>query len=158
MTLLLDSIGRERTAIVVYLLERSWQWLIVATALTPVFVWTLGSSAVHAAATLGGARGASFAPMLVLFGYATALARVPADVVAIVVPALGGLAGAAATLWLGVVAWRGIGAHYGQPSQRALVTLAVAIVLFYLVPLVLIGLAVLAILIAAIVLEYVPAT
>lgn len=161
---LLGTLGRDLTSVVVYLIERSWSALIVASALTPVFIWLLGASSVHAAARLGGAARRPFRPMLVLFGYATALARVPADLAGAALGGdrgagaqLAGLIGLAGLLWLGLVAWRAIEAHYGVVAGRAFTLLAVAIVLFYLVPLALIVAAAVAILIAAVVLEYFPA-
>jgi hypothetical protein len=155
VTALLQALGRDRTAVVVYLLERSWSALIAVAALTPVLYWVLGSTAVHAAARLGGVR-ARFAPALVLFGYAAALARIPADVATLVLPSVAGLAGALGTLLFGIVAWLALRMHYGLPSQRAGTTLLVALVLFYALPIAVIAAAVIAILIAAVVLEYVP--
>ncbi|CAN5178418.1 hypothetical protein BH18CHL2_BH18CHL2_09400 [soil metagenome] len=139
----------------VYLLERSWSALIAATALTPIFIWLLGSTAVHAAARLGGSR-ARFAPLLAFFGHATALVRVPADLAAILAPAAAGLVGVVSTVWLGYFAWQAIRWHYALAPQRALTTLALAIGLFYLAPLALIVAAVVAIIVAAIMLDYVP--
>jgi hypothetical protein len=155
ITALLDLLGRERTAVVVYLLQRSWSALIAATALTPIFIWLLGSTAVHAAARLGGSR-ARFAPLLAFFGHATALVRVPADLAAIVAPPAAGLVSGASTLWLGYLTWHAIRSHYALAPQRALTTLALAIGLFYLAPLALIVVAVIAIVAAAIMLDYVP--
>src|SRR5207253_3832606 len=53
---LLLAIGVERTAVLVYVLQRSFDALVVAAALTPIFLWLLGSSAIHAAARLRGDR------------------------------------------------------------------------------------------------------
>lgn len=160
---LLEALGRDLTSVVLYLLEASWTALIVATALSPVWLWLLGSSAVHAAARMTDAR-RPYLPMLVFFAYATALTRVPADLVAALVPVRGPgaqlaqLAGLAAALWLGWLVWRGIQRHYGVDGQRAVSVLLVAVVLFYLAPLLLIVLAAVAIIVAAIVLEYFPAS
>ena len=155
VTALLDAIGRDRTAVIVYLLERSWSVLVLVTALTPVFFWVLGSTAVHAAARLAGAR-ARFGPLFVLFGYASAIARIPADLATLFAPVLAGAVGGLTTLAIGVMAWHALQAHYGLAPQRAITTLIVALVLFYLVPFIVIVGAVVAILVAAIVLEYVP--
>ena len=152
---LLESLGRERTAVVVYLLERSWTALLTVTALTPLFLWILGSTAVHAAARLAGSRRA-FLPLFTLFGYAAALARIPADLATLVVPAVAGAIGAATTVGFGAVAWSALQQHHGLAPQRALTTLVIAVALFYVIPLALIAAAVIAILVAAIVLEYVP--
>ena len=155
ITALLGAIGTDRTAVIVYLLERSWSALVLVTALTPLFFWVLGSTAVHAAAGLARAR-APFRPLFVLFGYASALARIPADLATLALPQLAGAVGGLTTLAFGAMAWHALQAHYGLPPQRAATTLLVALVLFYVVPLaVMIG-AVVAILVAAIVLEYVP--
>ena len=155
ITALLDAIGRDRTAVIVYLLERSWNALVLVTALTPVFFWVLGSTAVHAAARLAGPR-RPFGPPFVLFGYAAAAARIPADLATLVVPGLAGAVGGVTTLGFGVLAWHALQAHYGLTPQRAVTTLVVALVLFYLVPFAVIVAAAVAILVAAIVLEYVP--
>ena len=155
ITALLDSLGREYTAVIVYLLQRSWSALVAVTALTPLFFWVLGSTAVHAAARLGGVR-RPFGPLFVLFGYASAAARIPSDLATLFLPPLAGAIGGLTTLGFGVMAWHALQAHYGLPPQRAVTTLLVALLLFYVVPLALIVSAVLAILVAAIVLEYVP--
>ena len=52
--------------------------------------------------------------------------------------------------------WRAIEAHYALPGRRAFVVLLIAIVLFYVGPFALIVGAFVAILVAAIVLDYVP--
>ena len=158
---LLDLIGPGRTAIVVYLLERSWFALIVAGALGPVLIWLLGASALHAAARLFGER-RPFMPTLVVFGSATGVARLPAEAAA----ALGGSRGAggtvaqvigvAALVWLGVVAWRTIAELYGMSGQRALSAVVVAVALFYLAPLGVVVVAGVAILVAAVLLDLVP--
>jgi hypothetical protein len=164
ITALIDSLGRDRAAIIAYLIEQSWTAVIVVTALSPVLVWLLGATAVHAAARLDGAR-RPFGPILVLFGYATALARVPSDAAAALLgsgPGAGaqvaGLIGTAGLIWLAVVAWRAIEIHYALPQRRASIVLVIAIVVFYLMPLVLIVASVVVLIVAAVVLEYVPAS
>jgi len=158
---LLDALGVGLTSAVLYLFQASWAALIVATALSPIWFWLLGSSAVHAAARLTEVS-RPYRPMLVLFAYATALTRIPADLVAALLPPRGPgaqlaqLAGLAAAVWLGWLVWRAIQRHYGTSGQRAVTILALAIVLFYVAPLLLIVLAALSIIVAAILLEYFP--
>ncbi|HVR89416.1 MAG TPA: YIP1 family protein [Candidatus Limnocylindria bacterium] len=159
---LLDALGRDRTAVVAYLIEQSWTAVVVVTAFSPMLLWILGSSAVHSAARLDGKR-ARYLPMVVLFAYATALTRIPADAAAALLgngrglgPQVAQLIGSAGLIWLAVIAWRAIEAHYAIPPRRALVVLLVAIVVFYVVPLALIVIAAVAILVAAVLLDYVP--
>lgn len=157
---LVDLLGVDLAATVVLLVERSFPYLVLATAFTPVFVWVLGATAVHAAAGLRDAR-APFRPYFTLFGYATALARIPADGAAVL---LGGRGAAEAQLaqlvglvslgWLALVAWRGVVEHYGTAGERALTILALALALFYLVPLALIVVAAAAVVAAALWLGY----
>jgi hypothetical protein len=160
---LIDSLGRDRAAIVAYLIEQSWTAVIVATAFSPILVWLLGATAVQAAARIEGIR-RPFRPILVLFGYATAIARIPSDGAAALLGSgqgagaqIAGLIGTAGLIWLAIVAWRAIELHYGLPGRRALIVLFFAIVVFYVVPLVLIVASVVVLIIAAVVLEYVPA-
>jgi len=157
---LIDQLGPDRTAVILYLIQRSFDAVIVATAISPLFVWLLGSSAIHASARLGGIR-RPYGPFLVFFAYATALTLVPASIATLVFGAgqargagIAGAIGWACLLWLGVIAFRAIQTHYAVTGDRAVRILVIAIVLFYLVPLVLIVLAAVAIVIAAIVLNY----
>ena len=117
ITALLDSLGREYTAVIVYLLQRSWSALVAVTALTPLFFWVLGATAVHAAARLAGAR-APFRPLFVLFGYASAFARIPADLATLFLPVLAGAIGGLTTLGLGVMAWHALKTRLGLPTSR----------------------------------------
>lgn len=151
---LLDSLGRDRTAVVVYLLERSWQPILAVAALAPLLLWLLGTTAVHAAARMRGASGALH-PVLVLFGYAAAAARLPVDLAGLALPAFAGPVGTVTTLGLGLVAWLALRRNYGLSGRRALTTLLIAVVLYYVLPLLLIAASVIAILVAAIVLDYV---
>ena len=159
---LLELLGRDMTSVVLYLFQSSWTALLAVGALAPALVWVLGSTAVHAAARLNGIR-RPFLPMLVLFGYAVGVTRPAADLAELAggsqVPAvaLAQLVGLASTVWLGVIVWHAVRAHYDLPGGRALTLLVVALVFFYLVPITLILLALVAILVAAVVLEYVPA-
>ena len=159
---LIDTLGRDRAAIIGYLIEQVWAALIVVTAFSPLFVWLLGSTAVHAAARIDGMR-RPLRPMLIFFGYVTALTRIPADGAAALLGSgqsagapVAQLIGTACLLWLAVIVWRAIEIHYALPPGRAAIVFLIAVVLFYLVPLALIVSAGIAILIAAIVLDYVP--
>ena len=159
---LIDLLGRDRAAIIGYLIEQVWTAVVVVTAFSPLLVWILGATAVHAAARLDGVR-RPLGPMFVLFGYATAITRIPADGAAAVLGSgkapgapLAQLLGTVCLAWLAVIAWRAIEAHYGLLATRAAIVLVIAVVLFYIVPLVLIIAAAVAILLAAIVLNYVP--
>lgn len=159
---LLGLLGRDMTSVVLYLFQSSWPALLAVGAVAPALVWILGSTAVHAAARLNGIR-RPFLPMLVLFGYAVGVTRPAVDLAALAggpqgpAAPLVQLVGLLATVWLGVVAWHGVRIHYEVPGGRALALLVVALVFFYLVPITLILLALIAILVAAVVLEYVPA-
>ena len=157
---LIDQLGPERTAVILYLVQRSFDAVIVATAFSPIFVWLLGSSAIHASARIAGIR-RPYRPLLVLFAYATALTLIPANIATLVLgagegagPRLASAIGWACLLWLGLLAFRAVEAHYGVASDKAFRILAIAIVLFYVVPLVLIVLAAVAIVFAALVLNY----
>jgi hypothetical protein len=158
---LLGSLGRDLTAVVLHLFERAWDGIVAASAIGPLFIWLLGATAIHASARLNGVA-RPLRPMFVLHGYATGLMRPVADGAALVLGARGAgaavaqLVGAIAILWLGVIVWRGIQAYYGVSGGRGLTILIVALVLFYLVPLALILTAVVAILVSAVVLEYFP--
>ncbi len=101
--------------------------------------------------------------MLILFGYAAALTRIPADAAAAILGSgqspgapFAQLIGTACLVWLAMIVWRAIESYYSLTAAHAGVVFLIAVVLFYLVPLVLIIAAGLAILIAAIVLDYVP--
>lgn len=160
VSLLLQIAGVERTTVIIYLLQRAFDAVVVAIAVTPLFIWLLGSSAVQAASRLQGLR-RPYLPLLVLFGYASALTRIPTDLATIVWGTGRGagaqvaqLVGAGALAWLGVLVFRGIQAHYAVAGGRAVVIFVVSIVFFYLVPLVLIVAAAVAIVVAALLLEY----
>lgn len=159
--MLLASLGRDLTAVVLHLFERAWDGIVAASALGPLFIWLLGATAIHASARLNGVA-RPLRPMFVLHGYATGLMRPVADGAALVLGARGTgaaiaqVVGALAVVWLGVIVWRGIGAYYGVAGGRALTILVVALVLFYLVPAALIVVAVVSILVSAIVLDFFP--
>ena len=157
---MIDTFGPQRTAVVLYLVQRSFDAIVVATALSPLFYWLLGSTAVHASARLAGLR-RPFTPLLYLFAYATALTNVPANLAALLLGVGKGVGPSIATLisyaclgWLLLIAHRGIQSHYGVAGERAVRILIVAVVVFYLVPLVLIVAAAVAIIVAAVVLQY----
>jgi len=157
---LLAAIGVERTAVLVYLLQRSFDALVVASALTPIFLWLLGSSAMHAAARLRGARGHPFIPLLVLFAYAELVYQAPTSLAGIIFGAQGAGAQLATALslvmlvWFGMVIYRGIELHYQVPGDRARAIFVMGALVFYLVPLVLIVGTLVAIVMAASILEY----
>ena len=157
---MIDGLGPQRTAVVLYLLQRSFDAIVIATAFSPLFYWLLGSTAVHASARLAG-RSRPFTPVLYLFAYATALTNVPANVAALALGVGKGIGPSIATLvaylclaWLLLIAHRGIQTLYGVTGERAVRILIVAVVVFYLVPLVLIVGAAVAIIVAAVVLQY----
>lgn len=157
---MIDALGAQRTAVVLYLVQRSFDAVVIATALSPLFYWLLGSTAVHAAARLAGVR-RPYRPLLLLFAYATALTLVPASLATIALgagkgvgPQIASLVGIVSLAWFLVIAFRGIQAHYGVERERALRILVVAIVFFYLLPLILIIVAAVSIIVAAVVLEY----
>jgi len=162
ITALLSTLGRDLTSVVVYVIERAWDALLVATALGPLLIWVLGATAIHAAARLQGSRH-PFLPIFVLAGHATGLTRPLADLAGLIFGSRGAgapvaqLVGSVAVVWLGVLLWNGIVAHYAVTGGRALTILLMAVLLFYLAPLTLILLAVIAVLVAAVVLEYFPA-
>ncbi len=157
---MIDTFGPQRTAVVLYLVQRSFDAVVVATAFSPLFYWLLGSTAVHASARLAGAR-RPFRPLLLLLAHAVPLTLVPANLVALAVgagrgpgPQLASAAGVLAVAWLVLIVYRGIERHYGVERDRALRILVVAILVFYVVPLVLIVGAAVAIVVAAVMLEY----
>lgn len=163
VTALIEMLGRDRAAVVLYLVERSWDAVLVLTAVAPVFYWLLGSTAVHAAARMRERR-RPYRPMLVLLGYAVALTRIPADLSGLVLgsgrgvgPQLAELVGTLSLTLLGVIGWRGIQAHYGLARGPAFRVLLLAVLLFYAVPFVVIVLAAVGLVVAAIILGYVPA-
>lgn len=160
ITAMLQTMGTERTAVVIYLVQRSFDAILVATAVTPIFVWLLGSSAVQASARLAGIR-RPYLPLLVFFGYAAALTLIPANAAtlvfgtgATVAAQVAQLIGLACLVWLGVIAYRGVRAYYEIDQARAMRILVVALVLFYVVPLILIVGAAVSIIVAAVVLGY----
>jgi hypothetical protein len=160
VTAMLETLGTERTAVVVYLAQRSFSAILVATAVTPIFVWLLGSSAIQASARLAGIR-RPYLPVLVFFGYAAALTLIPANAAtlalgtgATVGAQVAQLIGVACLGWLAVIAYRGVRAYYGVDRAGATRILIVALVLFYLVPLILIVGAAVSIIVAAVVLGY----
>ena len=160
VTLLLDTIGAARAAVVVYLVEQAWSAVLVITAIGPVLAWLLGASAVHAAARIASA-GRPFRRFSVFAAYATALALIPSGLSTFIFeidplsPAsfIGRVITFGLVLWLGALYYRGIRAYYGVPPTRAVTILIVAVTLFYLVPALLIAAAVIAIITAAIMLQ-----
>jgi hypothetical protein len=156
---LLVAIGVERTAVLVYVLQRSFDALVLAAALTPIFLWLLGSSAIHAAARFRGVRGRPYLPLLVLFGYGTLAYQLPTSLAGIAFAGgpLAILADAVSVVmlvWLGLVVHRAIGLHYGVGPDRALGIFVLGAVAFYLLPLILIGVLLVAVVVAAAILQY----
>ena len=157
---MIDALGPQRTAVVLYLVQRSFDAVVVATAIAPLFYWLLGSTAIHASARLAGAR-RPYRPMLLLFAYAAPLTLVPANLATLALgvgkgvgPQLASLVSIVCLAWLLYIAHRAIRAHYGVARDLATRILVIAVVVFYLVPLVLIVCAVVSIIVAAVVLEY----
>ena len=143
---LISAIGIERTAVLVYMMQRSFAALVVASALTPIFFWLLGSSAMHAAARIRGLRGRAYLPMLVLFAYAALVYQAPTSVAALAFGPLGEGAGSqlanavslAMLAWFAFVVYRGIEQHYGVSGERAMLIFVIGGLVFYLLPFVLI--------------------
>lgn len=159
---LIQAIGIDRTAVLVYLLQRSFDALVVASAITPVFLWVLGSSAMHAAARIRGVRGHPYLPMLVLFAFGALVYQVPTSTAGILFGAFGPgvgpqLASAVSLVmlvWLAAVTYRGIELHYAVSGDRALAIFLIGAIAFYIVPLVLIVATLVAIVFAAALLQY----
>jgi hypothetical protein len=160
--LFIQAIGVDRTAVLVYMLQRSFDALVVASAITPLFLWALGSSAMHAAARIRGVRGRPYLPIVILFAYATVVYQVPTSTAGLVFGAFGSgpgpqLASAvsiAALVWFALVVYRGIELHYAVSGDRALAIFALGAIAFYFIPLLLIVAALVAIVLAAALLQY----
>ena len=156
---LLVAIGVERTAVLVYVLQRSFDALVVAAALTPIFLWLLGSSAIHAAARIRGLRGRPYQPLLVLFGYAELVYQAPTSLASIAfaggpLTAFSDVISVVMLVWLAFVVYRAIELHYGVSGDQALAIFAIGALAFYLLPLILIGVLLVAIVVAAAILQY----
>jgi hypothetical protein len=157
---MIETLGTERTAVVIYLVQRSFDAVLAATAITPVFLWLLGSSAIQASARLAGIK-RPYAPFLMFFGYAAALTMIPSNLASLALgsgPTVGAqiaqLVGLACLVWLGVIAYRGVRTYFGVDGPAATRILIVALVVFYVIPLVLIIGAAVSIIFAAVILEY----
>jgi hypothetical protein len=156
---LLVAIGVERTAVLVYVLQRSFDALVVAAALTPIFLWLLGSSAIHAAARIRGVRGRPYLPLLVLFGFAELAYQVPTSLASIAfsggpfTPIVDAVS-VVMLVWFALVVHRAIRLHYGVSGDQALAIFVLGALAFYLLPLLLIGILLVAIVVAAAVLQY----
>jgi hypothetical protein len=156
---LLLAIGVERTAVLVYVLQRSFDALVVAAALTPIFLWLLGSSAIHAAARFRGLRGRPYLPLLVLFGYAELVYQLPTSLAGILfagspLTPIADVVSVVMLVWLAFVVHRAIELHYGVSGDQATAIFILGGLAFYLLPLILIGILLVAIVVAAAVLEY----
>ena len=160
VTLLLDTLGTARAAVVVYLVEQAWTAVLLVTAIGPILAWLLGASAVHAAARMS-AAGRPFGRFNVYAAYITALALIASGLSTFAFEAdplsplavVGRIITFALVLWLGVLYYRGIRAYYAVVPSRAVTILIVAATLFYLIPALLIAAAVVAIVTAAILLN-----
>lgn len=157
---MIDALGTQRAAVVLYLVQRTFDAIVFATAISPLFYWLLGSTAIHASARIAGIR-RPYWPILLLFAYATALTLIPANLATLALgvgrgvgPQIASLAGIVCIGWLLVIALRAIEVHYGVPRDRAVRILVVAVVFFYLLPLVLIVAAAVSIIVAAVILQY----
>jgi len=156
---LLLAIGVERTAVLVYVLQRSFDALVVAAALTPIFLWLLGSSAIHAAARFRGVRGRRYLPLLVLFGYAELVYQGPTSLAGIAFSGspfafIGDVVSVVMLVWFALVVHRAIQLHYGVPGDQALAIFVLGGLVFYLLPIILIAILLVAIVVAAAVLQY----
>ena len=156
---LLLAIGVERTAVLVYVLQRSFDALVIAAALTPIFLWLLGSSAIHAAARIRGLRGRPYRPLLVLFGYAELVYQLPTSLAGIAfaggpLTPLADVVSVVMLVWLALVVHRAIELHYGVSRDQALAIFILGALAFYLLPLILIGILLVAIVVAAAILQY----
>ena len=156
---LLLAIGVERTAVLVYVLQRSFDALVVAAALTPIFLWLLGSSAIHAAARFRGVRGRPYLPLLVLFGYAELVYQAPTSLAGIAFAGgqfavIADVVSGVMLVWFALVVHRAIEQHYGVPGDQALAILLLGGLAFYLLPLLLIAVLLVAIEVAAAILRY----
>jgi hypothetical protein len=156
---LLLAIGVERTAVLVYVLQRSFDALVIAAALTPIFLWLLGSSAIHAAARFRGLRGRPYLPLLVLFGYAELVYQLPTSLAGILfagspLTPIADVVSVVMLVWLAFVVHRAIELHYGVSGDQATAIFILGGLAFYLLPLILIGILLVAIVVAAAVLEY----
>jgi hypothetical protein len=156
---LLLAIGVERTAVLVYVLQRSFDALVIAAALTPIFLWLLGSSAIHAAARFRGLRGRPYLPLLVLFGYAELVYQLPTSLAGILfagspLTPIADVVSVVMLVWLAFVVHRAIELHYGVSGDQATAIFILGGLAFYLLPLILIGILLVAIVVAAAILQY----
>src|SRR5205809_5792961 len=156
---LLVAIGVERTAVLVYVLQRSFDALVVAAAITPIFLWLLGSSAIHAAARFRGVRGRPYLPLLVLFGYAELVYQAPTSLAGIVFAGgpfivFADVVSVALIVCFALVVRSAITLHYGVSGDQALAIFFIGGLAFYLLPLILIAVLLVAIAVAAAILQY----
>jgi hypothetical protein len=156
---LLLAIGVERTAVLVYVLQRSFDALVVAAALTPIFLWLLGSSAIHAAARFRGVRGRPYRPLVVLFGFAELVYQAPTSLAGIAfaggpLAVIADVVSVVMLVWFALVVHRAIQLHYEVPGDQALAIFVLGGLVFYLLPLILIAVLLVAIVVAAAILQY----
>ena len=159
---LIGAIGVERTSVLVYMLQQSFDVLVVASAATPIFLWLLGSSAMHASAALRGVRGRAYLPMIVVFAYAELCYQAPTSLTGLAFgsfgsgpgPQIASAVSILALVWFGMVVYRAIEIHYRVSGDRALGIFLVGAIAFYLVPFLLIIGVLIAIVLAAALLQY----
>ena len=156
---LLLAIGVERTAVLVYVLQRSFDALVVAAAVTPIFLWLLGSSAIHAAARFRGVRGRPYWPLLVLFGYAELVYQLPTSLAGIAfaggpLTPLADVVSVVMLVWFAFVVHRAIELHYSVSGDQAVAIFLIGGLAFYLLPLILIGILLVSVVVAAAILQY----
>src|SRR5256886_3099762 len=91
----------------------------------PIFLWLLGSSAIHAAARFRGVRGRPYLPLLVLFGYAELVYQAPTSLAGIAfaggpLTPFADVISVVMLVWLAFVVHRAIELHYGGTGGQAL--------------------------------------
>src|SRR5437870_3541654 len=108
---------------------------------------------------LRGVRGRPYLPLLVLFGYAELVYQAPTSLAGIVFAGgpFTGIADAVSVVmlvWFALVVHRAITLHYGVSGDQALAIFLIGGLAFYLLPLILIAVLLVAIVVAAGILQY----
>ena len=83
---LIDAVGRDRAAVIGYLIEQAWTAVIVVTAFSPLLVWVLGATAVHA--ELPQRRAFIVLAFAIVVFYVVPLVLIVASVVVLVIAAV----------------------------------------------------------------------
>ena len=104
-------------------------------------------------------RGRPYGPLLVLFGYAELMYQLPTSLAGIVFAGgpftpIADVISIVMLVWLAFVVHRAIEMHYSVSGDQALAIFLIGGLAFYLLPLILIGILLVAIVVAAAVLEY----